>query len=128
MYIYEIIGKRIIRDTPLVVEVLATGCYSGFERGKDNPALQSERGVGPIPTGAYWIGEARDTPDHGPVVMPLVPVPGVDIYGRSGFLLHGDSREHPGEASHGCIILPRPIRERIAANSDRLLLVITGGA
>lgn len=38
--------------------------------------------------------------------------------GRSGFLIHGDSIAHTGQASHGCIILPRSVREQIAASGD----------
>ena len=126
MWLYEQISGRLSRADKL----LASG-YSGFSEGKNNPARQSEANVGPIPEGAYWIGpEREETADHGPVVLPLVPVPGTNTFGRSGFLIHGDSIEHPGAASHGCIILPRPVRELIASNSqgvgDRLLIVISG--
>lgn len=40
------------------------------------------------------------------------------MFGREGFLIHGDSIVHMGQASHGCIILPRSIREQIAASGD----------
>src|SRR5262249_6246005 len=36
-------------------KVLARG-YSGFERGKNNPAMQGVKDVGPIPIGRYTIG------------------------------------------------------------------------
>ena len=39
--------------------------------------------------------------------MPLIPSPTNEMFGRSEFLIHGDSLEHPGAASEGCIILPR---------------------
>jgi hypothetical protein len=100
--------------------------YSGFHEGKNNPALQDKAGLGPLPQGAYWIGEEFDAEEHGPVAIHLIPVPHSQMFGRSGFLIHGDSASHPGEASHGCIILPRPIREQIAASTDRLLVVISG--
>lgn len=125
MWLYEIVTGRFSRDVPSGVELLAIG-YSGYEFGKNAATQQPVRNVGPLPTGAYWIGEARDTPEHGPVVMPLMPVPQFATYGRSGFLIHGDSIARPGGASHGCIILPRPVRERIAGSSDRGLIVITG--
>ena len=40
------------------------------------------------------------------------------MFGRDGFLIHGDSIVHTGQASQGCIILPRSIREQIAASED----------
>jgi hypothetical protein len=101
---------------------IATG-YSGFQDGKNNPALQNVPNVGPIPQGLYRIGSARDTATHGPVVMPLTPEEGTETFGRSGFLIHGDSLLHPGGASHGCIILRRDIRETIAASGDTQLTV-----
>ena len=48
------------------------------------------------------------------------------IGGRPIKLVHGDSKEHPGEASEGCIILPRDIRERLSTSRDRLLVVVSG--
>ena len=104
--------------------------YSGNADGKNNPQRQAEHDVGPIPTGAYLIGDPHDSPEHGPFVLPLTPLHEAAALGRSGFLIHGDSIEHPGEASKGCIIMPRPTRERIAqlgANpADRLLVVVSG--
>ena len=29
-----------------------------------------------------------------------------ETHRRSGFLMHGDSKPHPGSASNGCIVLP----------------------
>lgn len=35
-------------------------------------------------------------------------------------MIHGDSRDHPGEASNGCIVMQANIRRRIAKRvSDR---------
>jgi hypothetical protein len=102
---------------------LAIG-YSGHGLGKNAPGLEDHARVGPIPQGLYFIGPPRDTPDHGPFVLPLDPCPGTDTHGRSGFLIHGDSKEHPGEASLGCIILPRPIREQIVKH--QFLVVLPG--
>lgn len=42
-------------------------------------------------------------------------------YGYSG---HGDNAARNRTASEGCIILPRLIREAVAANVDRGLLVV----
>lgn len=100
----------------------ATG-YSGFRQGKNNPAMEAVRGVGPVPRGLYKIGFAFTSKNTGPVAMMLTPA-GHNALGRQALEIHGDSSEHPGEASHGCIILPRPIRERINADTDRFLQVI----
>jgi hypothetical protein len=104
-------------------QLVDTG-YSGRGAGKNNPQLEATANVGPIPSGAYKIGPAFTDGAKGPVVMRLTPV-GHTAHGREGFLIHGDSRSHPGEASEGCIILDRTIRERIAASHDTALEVVT---
>jgi len=97
--------------------------YSGFGQGKNNPSMQDVPDVGPIPIGCYTIGDPFDDPEKGPCVISLTPQPGTDTFDRSGFLIHGDSIEHPGQASHGCIIMPRFLREMIARSADRELTV-----
>jgi len=99
--------------------------YSGFAEGKNNPAMQGVSNVGPIPQGEWTIaGPPANTPDHGPYVLRLEPSAETNAFGRSGFLMHGDSKEHPGCASHGCIIVPRDVRERVWTSGDRELEVI----
>lgn len=99
--------------------------YSGFGEGKNNPEKECLRDVGPLPRGMYRIGKPYDTPAHGPHVMALTPMPETNTHGRGGFLIHGDSVQHPGTASHGCIILPRTIREAISySNDDKLQVVV----
>jgi hypothetical protein len=56
--------------------------------------------------------------------MALIPKEGTDTFGRSGFLIHGDSVAMPGTASHGCIILSRDLREQISASGDNQLEVV----
>lgn len=48
--------------------------YSGKGRGKNNPALQHLRGVGPLPRGTYRIGAPRTSQRTGPFVMDLYPI------------------------------------------------------
>lgn len=98
--------------------------YSGAGVGKNNPYVQETPNVGPIPRGIYYIGTPEDTLTHGPFVLPLTPHPANDMFGRSAFLIHGDSKEHPGTASQGCIILPRDVREKINRSVDRRLVVV----
>lgn len=98
--------------------------YSGFGDGKNNVQMQDVQNVGPIPAGSYTILFPRTTVSHGPYVLPLVPDPANEMFGRSGFLIHGDSIENPGTASHGCVIVARSVREAIWSSNDHRLTVI----
>ena len=102
--------------------------YSGFEVGKNNPELEDVEDVGPIPVGTYGIGSPRDTVTHGPFVLPLKPDLGNEMFGRSAFLIHGDSVVDPGTASRGCIVVSRAVRKQVAASGDAVLQVISGVA
>ena len=46
------------------------------------------------------------------------------LCGRSGFLIHGDSTRHPGEASNGCIIVGPKHRKAIWESNDKEVVVI----
>jgi hypothetical protein len=103
---------------------VSTG-YSGASEGKNNPAMENVHNVGPIPRGDWTIaGPPVDSKDHGPYVLKLNPAPSTETHGRSGFLMHGDSKAHPGSASHGCVILPRTAREEVWQSGDRDLEVV----
>src|SRR4051812_28785217 len=92
--------------------VLGSG-YSGAGTSKNRPEDQDQHNRGPIPQGLYLIGDPVNTVTHGPFVLPLTPDPGNEMFGRAGFLIHGDSVVHPGMASEGCVILPMSIRQAI---------------
>lgn len=49
---------------------------------------------------------------------------GHNAHGRTAFLIHGDSRTNPGNASEGCIVLPPAVRIRIAQSGDTTLEVV----
>lgn len=102
---------------------LAVG-YSGGGSGKNNPALEAIPDLGPIPRGRYTIGDPFDSEAHGPFAIPLTPDPTNDMHGRSGFLMHGDSVQHPGTASEGCIIMPHYARQRVFESDDKILEVV----
>lgn len=104
--------------------------YSGFGIGKNNPALQRQPNVGPLPCGLYTIEPPIDVHGgpHGPYVLPLTPDTGNEMFGRSEFLMHGDSIGHPGEASHGCVIQLIGVRMRVAKSGDNRLKVEEGAA
>jgi hypothetical protein len=98
--------------------------YSGAGRGRNNPSLQAAAGIGPIPQGRWRITDRHDSPNTGPYTLTLAPEPGTATFGRSAFRIHGDSIAHPGTASHGCIILPRAVRDTIWRSGDRCLEVV----
>lgn len=101
--------------------LIGTG-YSGYQSGKNNPADEAVPFLGPIPCGRYRIGTKYDSSRVGPICLPLTPL-GHTAHGRTDFLIHGDSRKHPGEASRGCIILPRYVRQWIIDEKHSNLLV-----
>lgn len=99
--------------------------YSGYLEGKNNPAAEAFHDSGPIPQGQWIIeGPPIDTSEHGPYVLRLTPCAGTVTFGRSGFLIHGDSLEHPGEASRGCIVVDRRTRTAIWQSGDTDLTVV----
>lgn len=98
--------------------------YAGRGDGKNNPAMQQAQIKGPLPCGDYTIGPAYHHPHLGPVCMDLTPDPSNLMFGRSLFRLHADSVDHPGEASEGCIVQARSVRDAVAASSDRHLHVV----
>ena len=100
--------------------------YSGSGAGKNNSTMQSVRDVGPIPCGIYAISAPFDSPEHGPYALRLWPDAANNMFGRSGFLMHGDSLEHPGCASQGCVIMPRDVRQKVWESFDRELRVVSG--
>jgi Protein of unknown function (DUF2778) len=104
-------------------EVVSTG-YSGAGAGKNNPTEENVQNVGPIPEGFYDIQQPEDSPTHGPYSLPLLPDAGNSMFGRSAFLIHGDSIERPGAASEGCIIQPRVARDRVWESGDHRLQVV----
>ncbi|NBB17027.1 DUF2778 domain-containing protein [Caulobacter sp. SLTY] len=99
--------------------------YSGdgpaFAEGRNNPDMEHIKGKGPIPRGRWTISKPRNSVNVGPHAMDLVPV-GHDAHGRTAFMIHGDNKAQ--DASRGCIILPRNIREKISASGDRKLTVV----
>ena len=119
-WIYEQVSGRLYAPDGDLVGV----GYSGAADGKNNPACQSIHDLGPIPVGVYHIGPAVNTVTHGPFVLPLTPDPSNTMFGRFGFLIHGDSIVAPVTASQGCIIMSRDVREAIAISGDTDLQVV----
>jgi len=119
VWIWDQSAGELYRDDKLISKG-----YSGANRGKNNPSLQSAKALGPIPQGDWLIVSVADSPNVGPFAIALEPAKETQTFGRSAFRIHGDSIHNPGNASHGCIILPRNIRTKIWNSGDKLLRVI----
>ena len=108
--------------------IISTGGHSGNGAGLNNPMMQTEHNVGPLPRGRYTFGPWQDSHTHlGPNVSALTPRPDASgsfdwLSGRGGFYCHGP------EFSEGCIIQPPDIRAKMKAvmesTGDRELEVI----
>ena len=122
MWTYSQINGELLDPTG---KILAAG-YSGMGLYKNDPTAENVHSEGPIPCGKYTINPPESTVEHGPYVLPLTPDEGNEMFGRAGFLIHGDSLEHPGAASEGCIIMPRAVREAIWQSGNHELQVISG--
>ncbi len=116
-------GQLSYRDNQTsFVTPIGTG-YSGQGEGLNNPAMQNVPYIGPIPQGAYTIGNPYKHTKLGPVTMNLDPVAGTDTFGRNAFRIHGDNSRGNQSASEGCIILNRGIRDQISRSGDTTLRV-----
>ncbi|NTX90668.1 MULTISPECIES: tlde1 domain-containing protein [unclassified Pseudomonas] len=118
-WIFQQSTGKLMRNGVLV----GTG-YAGKNEGKNNPHMQTVPNIGPLPRGEYKIiGHPFHHPHTGNYSIRLEPKPTTSMYGRSGFLIHGDSASNPGGASSGCIVLPFNIRHQIWNSGDRDLEV-----
>ncbi len=63
-------------------------------------------------------------PHAGAYTMRLLPINGTHTFGRDGFMIHGDSIAHPGQASNGCVIERMSIRSQIWGSGDHILRVV----
>jgi hypothetical protein len=87
--------------------------WAGHLSGKNNPAEESVKDVGPLPKGLYTVGNPLEGTHLGPLAFPLHPDPQNQEYGRGGFFIHGASATHPEMSSDGCIIQTKPVRDYI---------------
>lgn len=100
---------------------LGTG-YAGTGDGRNNPDMQNVPFVGPLPQGQYTIGNPFNyTGGTGPYSMRLTPNSANDMFGRNGFLIHGNNAIN--DASHGCIVCPLATRQLIYNTCNTLDVV-----
>jgi RHS repeat-associated protein len=98
--------------------------YGGNGAGKNNPDMQNVPNVGPLPRGNYGMGPARNSPNTGPITIPLNYLGGDEPFpsNRSPDLMriHGDKKNGPqGNASKGCIIANQNARKKIADGCEQ---------
>jgi hypothetical protein len=108
-------------------KLLAKG-YAGGNEGKNkeginNPAMQDIKKIGPLPQGTYTFGKVVLQSHLGPFAIPLLPYSTNEMFGRGDFYIHGDTTPS-GNASEGCIIMPRAVRNALYASTDHTLKVV----
>ncbi|OXJ06775.1 tlde1 domain-containing protein [Burkholderia sp. AU6039] len=99
--------------------------YSGRAAGKNNPDMQDQIGLGPIPTGSYSVSAPFEHSHAGACTMRLTPDGDTDTHRRTGFLIHADDPAHPRPISDGCIVVDRRVCKRIWSSLDQQLNVVT---
>ncbi len=102
--------------------------YAGGNEGKNpeginNPAMQCVKNIGPLPVGFYTFGAPVLKSHLGPFAIPLIPDTTNKMCGRGDFYCHGDTTPS-GNASEGCIIMPRAIRNAMWASPDHRIQVV----
>jgi hypothetical protein len=104
-----------------------------FVGGKNSPAKENIENIGPLPGGIYvadWMELVHAV--VGKFAIHLKPDQTTEAkiaaYGRQplSFFIHGDSIEHPGASSDGCIVQALSVRHQVWNSKDRLLQVISG--
>lgn len=133
MWIYsQALGSMYRRDSDFGSATLVATGYAGHGVGLNNPVMQCQEDIGPLPRGLYHIS----APVVGPTdyALPLIAEIGTNMCSppRSGFYIHGDyvHKEVPRNtyaASKGCIVLPLAIRKTIWESGDTILTVIAQG-
>ncbi|MGH9418143.1 MAG: tlde1 domain-containing protein [Terriglobales bacterium] len=101
--------------------------YSGVDSALDDPVAQDESSAGPIPRGHWIIGrqQSHQLANGKHLIAAMRPSPAAgNATKRTNFWIHGDTAAHNHTASEGCIILPRDVRDVIAASGDTQLQVV----
>lgn len=119
-------GKLYDPSGKLVATGYAGGNCGKNPEGKNNPDMQGVKSVGPLPVGMYTRGEVLMSSHLGPFAIPLLPNSGNNMLGRGGFYVHGDTTPS-GNASEGCIIVPRAVREAFYISTEPLEVVADYG-
>ena len=97
--------------------------YSGHPPYVNQTTAEQLVAAGPIPRGRYRVGRPFRHVRLGRLAFFLEPYSGTDMFGRSGFFIHGDNEFGNQSASHGCIILPPSVREKLVEYAPITLVV-----
>ena len=104
--------------------ILAFG-YSGHGFYRDDPHAEKRSNEGPLPAGTYQLSGPVSTTLGGKEVGPsswhLNLITG-KLYGRAGFMIHGDTEEEDHSASDGCIVTPYWVRSQFK-DKDQLVVI-----
>jgi RHS repeat-associated protein len=125
-------GELLHLDSNQYADYYATGGYSGYGPGYNNPAMESVQSLrrgdpaGPIPAQSYSIGRPFHSAHTGPGAMRLTPIGGLNALGRKDLEIHGDNSQYNNTASTGCIIEGPAVRNKIAQSlaNDNCLKVV----
>lgn len=128
MWTYEQDTGRMLRPD----STLAGTGYAGGNEGKNpeginNHEMQGVSKIGPLPLGIYTMGNPLMQSHLGPFAIPLIPSPSNEMFMRSAFFCHGDTTPS-GNASEGCIIQARSVRNEMWNSDDHTLQVILSEA
>ena len=99
-----------VESTDYSAELIGYG-YSGQPTFLNDIHKENLQNIGPLPAGMYTITDVYDDPKRGDHTCTLTPMPGTKLYGRSGFLIHGDTATESHDASDGCIVAPLWMRQ-----------------
>ena len=124
MHTFEISTGNFYNPTGAFVSKAYAGGNCGKNpEGRNNAAMCSVKNIGPLPEGLYTMGAPVEHSHLGPFAIPLTPDPTNEMHGRGDFYVHGDTTPS-GNASEGCIILPRAVREALHASPDTRIRVV----
>lgn len=98
--------------------------YAGKGQWKYRADAQGISGRGPLPRGRYTVGAPFYHSHTGAYSLRLQPDAHNQMFGRSGFLIHGPNAQHPLDSSDGCIVVTRSIRHQIWHSGDHVLEVV----
>ncbi|WP_395489487.1 tlde1 domain-containing protein [Cedecea davisae] len=119
-WLYDVKKKSFYRNGVFMFYAL----YAGASGYKNDSQYECVVNKGPLPRGKYRIIGAPFTHEiAGRFTLRLHPYATNNMCGRGGFLIHGDSIAHPGEASNGCIVAAPAYRRTIWESGDKEVLV-----
>lgn len=94
--------------------------YSGIDAGLNDPDMQGEVDVGPIPRGYWLMSRVVPKPNLAAPVIELKwlggPEPFSPLRDKNTFLIHGEGTGTPWTSSNGCIIAPSMQVRQVIAN------------